>query len=386
MGMFCFQCQETVGNKGCTAIGVCGKDSLVSNLQDLLIYLLKGISHWSVRLRSLGQADEEISHFIASSLFLTLTNVDFDSDRMIERIKEALDHRSRVREHFLKVYREKNGVEFPGPIHHSAIWTGNSEAEFLEKSEKVGILADENPLIRSLRWTIIYGLKGVGAYADHAAIIGYEDSDLYNFMQDALVATTDDNLTVDQLISWVIKTGEYAVKAMDLLYRANTQTFGHQEITEVSTGTIPGPGILVSGHDFLDLKELLQQTQGKGINIYTHGEMLPANAYPELKKFEHLKGNYGTSWWAQNKEFAEFGGAILMTTNCLTKPMDTYKDRIFTTGLVGWPGVQHIDDRKLGRQKNFTPLIQKALQLGSLQNKPGKIITIGFSYNTFEKY
>ncbi len=383
MSMFCYQCQETAKNEGCTVSGVCGKNEEVANLQDLLIFLLRGISFWGVKARELGKYDEEIDLFIAKSLFLTITNVNFDPDIMVSFIDEAFSKRDWIKSIFLDAYKEENGTDFISELPDAALWfTEEGKEEYFKKSLLIGVLSEENHVIRSLKWTIIIGLKGIAAYVDHAAILKYTNTEIFEFLQEALVATLPNDLSIDDLIGFLLKTGEFAVKAMALLDEANTTTYGHPEITQVYTGTEEGPAILISGHDLLDLEELLKQTEDKGVNIYTHGEMLPANAYPAFKKFSQLKGNYGTAWWAQNKEFPEFNGAILMTTNCITRPKDSYKDRIFTTGLVGWPDVKHIPNRADGNPKDFSEVIEKAISLGGLKKTEGKKITIGFAHNT----
>lgn len=379
--MFCYQCQETVKNQGCTIEGVCGKTHNVANLQDLLIYLLRGISIWGVKARDLGVNDEEVDLFVARALFSTVTNVNFDPERMIELIKKAFKFRDEIRYTFLGAYKEKHSKDFKEELSGPATWHSDGGIDdFLKKGKEVGILSQQNEDIRSLRELLIYGLKGIAAYTDHAYILKHKNKDILAFLQEGLAATCDDSLTADDLVGLVMRAGEFAVKAMELLDKAHTSTYGNPEITEVHTGTKEGPAILISGHDLLDLEEILKQTQDTSINVYTHGEMLPAHAYSGLKKYKHLIGNYGTSWYNQQKEFDAFNGAIVMTTNCLQKPRDSYKDRIFTTGLVGWPGVKHISDRCEGKPKDFSPVIEKALILGGLEENPGKKITIGFAH------
>ncbi len=383
--MFCFQCQETLNNKGCTVQGVCGKTDEVATLQDLLIYTLKGISIWAKKSRELGLKADKAGLFVAEGLFSTITNVNFDSNRLIELIERALEIRDETRNEFERAYKEKYGKEFTEELYDAATWkpSGSLEA-MLNKGKEVGVLSTPDEDIRSLRELLIYGLKGIAAYTDHAYILKHFNDEILHFIEDALIITTDNRITIQELISTVMKAGEFAVKAMTLLDEANTSTYGHPEPTEVYTGTYPAPGILVSGHDLLDLEEILKQTEDTGVKVYTHGEMLPANAYPGLKKYKHLAGNYGSSWHRQQKEFAEFNGPIVMTTNCIQKPLNSYKDRIFTTGLVAWPGVKHIPNRVDGRAKDFSPVIKKALELGNLKEKPGKRIPIGFAHNTVE--
>ncbi len=377
MGMFCYQCQETVGNKGCTVKGVCGKEEGVAKLQDLLIYLLKGISFWANKAKKYGVRDEEVDLFVAEGLFSTITNVNFDKDRMVELIEKAFELRDKIKEKVLS-YDEESKETIPD----AATWRGRDIDEFLQKGEEVGFLSEPDEDIRSLKSLILFGLKGVAAYLDHAYILKHTSEDIFDFIERALVEILRDDISADELTALVLECGKFAVSAMALLDEANTKTYGHPEPTQVYTGLVEGPAILVSGHDLLDLEEILKQTEGKGINVYTHGEMLPANAYPGLKKYKHLKGNYGTSWYNQQKEFDEFGGAIVMTTNCIQKPRPSYKDRIFTTGLVAWPTVAHIPNRVDGKPKDFSPVIKKALEAGSLRPKDGKTITIGFAHNT----
>lgn len=380
MSMFCNQCQEATGNTGCShKIGVCGKKDEVANLQDLLNYLLKGISLWTVRARELGVTDEKADIFVVKSLFSTVTNVNFDEDWFVERIREALKVRGNVEGLFMKAYEGANGKAFTETLHDSATWSGTAREEMLEKALTVGAISEPDEDIRSLKELLINGLKGIAAYVDHAHVLNYKNEKIFTFIGEALAATTKDGIAADELIGLVLKTGEIAVDTMALLDKANTETYGTQKATEVFTGLIEGPGILVSGHDLRDIKELLEQTEGKGINIYTHSEMLPSHAYGELNKYKHLIGNYGMAWHNQYKDFVNFTGAILMTTNCIKKPKESYKDRIFTTGMAGWPGLTHIADRREGEAKDFTTVIEKALELGSLKAEDGKKITIGFA-------
>lgn len=380
MSMFCYQCQETVKNQGCSVKGVCGKNDEVANLQDLLIYLLKGISVWALKARSLGKEDTQANLFVAQGLFSTITNANFDPDDFENYIHKALEVREKVKTLFINAYGKESTERVPD----CAQWTPslNTRAEMLDKAASVGVLSTENEDIRSLRELLIYGIKGMAAYTEHAYVLDYEDNDILAFMQEGLAATTDDSLSADELTALVLKCGDYCVKAMALLDKANTETYGKQEITEVYTGLKNGPGILVSGHDLRDLYELLQQTDGTGINIYTHGEMLACNAYPELKKFKHLIGNFGSSWWAQQDEFAQFKGPILMTTNCLTPTKPSYEERVYTTGVVGWPGMKHIANREQGQQKDFSAIIDHALQIGDIGERSGKKIVIGFAHDT----
>jgi len=384
MSMFCFQCQETKKNQGCTVRGVCGKTDDVANLQDVLIWLLKGISFYGVKAKELGVSDPEADLFVAQSLFSTITNVSFDPERFVPLAEKALALRDRLEARFLEAYQQAHGRAFSEPLPEMATWApekGDMD-EFVQKGATVGVMADPNldEDVRSLRQLLIYGLKGLAAYADHAYILEHYNDDLLAFLQNALVATTDEDASADDLVGMVFKCGEMGVQAMALLDQANTSTYGHPEPTQVNIGVREGPAILISGHDLRDLDELLQQTEGAGVNVYTHGEMLPANAYPAFKKHPHFVGNYGGSWWHQQKEFEKFGGAILMTTNCIVKPKESYRDRIFTTGLVGWPGVPHIPERQDGGQKDFGPVIAKALESGSPQELEQGTIPAGFAH------
>ncbi|HMA62472.1 MAG TPA: hydroxylamine reductase [bacterium] len=344
--MFCYQCQETAKNEGCTIAGVCGKKEDTANLQDLLIYVLKGIS---VVADKAGKVDKETGRFIGKALFTTITNVNFDNEDIIALIKEGL----KVRENL----KEKYDVN--AELHDSAVWYADNVEDFEEKATQVGVLSSENVDVRSLRELLTYGLKGIAAYADHAAVLDKEKQDIYDFMVDALAATTKD-LEVQELIDKVMEAGKVAVDTMALLDEANTSAYGNPEITEVNIGVNDKPGILISGHDLKDMEELLKQTEGTGVDIYTHGEMLPANYYPKFKKYDHFVGNYGGSWWKQKEEFEQFNGPILMTTNCLVPPKDSYKDRVFTTGNVGFPEVKHIADREEGGAKDFAEIINMA--------------------------
>lgn len=355
--MFCFQCQETSKNEGCVLKGVCGKTSDVANLQDLLMFLCKGISHYMVRLRALNIEIPEIDRFITDSLFMTITNANFDKNRFVTRILMAYQMRDTARERLVSAGGKTDDITFDG-----AYWTGETEEEMNEKASKVGVLTTEDKDVRSLRELTIYGLKGMAAYAEHAFNLGFEDREIYAFMQRALVATTDNSLSADQLTALVLETGSYGVKVMELLDKANTSNYGNPEITKVNLGVRNNPGILISGHDLKDMEELLKQTEGTGVDIYTHSEMLPANYYPAFKKYSHFVGNYGSSWWHQTEDFENFNGVILFTTNCIVPPRKsaTYIDRVFTTGASGFDGFKHIPDRKDGKPKDFSALIEHA--------------------------
>jgi hydroxylamine reductase len=370
--MFCFQCEQTSKGEGCTKIGVCGKKPEVAALQDLLVYALKGLSQYAVEGRKVGVSDPEVDRFTSKALFSTLTNVDFDPARFVELINETVKHREVLKEKVRSAGGKTGFTEGP------AVFKPESSLEaMVNQGEKVGVKSDPdiNPDILSLKELLVYGLKGAVAYADHAAILGQEDDRVYAFTHEALAATLDGSLGVEELVGLVLKCGEINLRAMELLDAAHTGTYGHPVPTPVSLGAKKGKAILVSGHDLKDLELLLQQTEGKGINVYTHGEMLPCHGYPGLKKYPHFFGHYGTAWQNQAKEFAKFPGAILMTTNCIQKPQESYKDNIFTTGLVGWPGVAHVS-------KDFTPVIQKALEMpGFTEDVEGKSVLVGFGRN-----
>lgn len=379
--MYCFQCQETAKNSGCTVRGVCGKPELTANLQDLLIYVLKGIAVWGVKAGEIGVLRESDGLFVGQGLFATITNANWDDDRFVDLIGRGIALRDDLRDRFMVAYRAEHGTEFGGAVHDCATWSG-PVACYGEKALKVGILATENEDVRSLRELLVIGLKGIAAYGDHAAMLGYEDPSIYGFFMEALESTTRD-LPVDDMVALVMKAGDYAVKTMALLDKANTETYGNPEITEVNLGVRGNPAILISGHDLRDMEDLLKQTEGTGVDVYTHGEMLPAHYYPAFKKYGHFVGNYGNSWWLQNDEFESFNGAILMTTNCLVplKSSNTYKDRLFTTGMTGYPDVVHITDREDGKPKDFSAVIEKAKSCPAPKElETGKIVG-GFAHN-----
>ena len=371
--MFCYQCEQTAKGEGCTKIGVCGKKPDVAALQDLLNYIVKGLSQVAVEGRKVGINDQEINQFTSKAIFSTLTNVDFDPERFVDLINEGVEKRDALKE---KVKAAGGHIDFgEGP---STLKPEPTTDALVAQGENIGIQSEPgiNADILSLRELLIYGIRGMAAYADHAAILGKEDDGVYAFMQEGMASTLNGELSVDDYIGLVMKCGEVNLRAMELLDAANTGTYGHPVPTSVPLGARAGKAILVSGHDLKDLEEILKQTEGRGINIYTHGEMLPCHGYPELKKYSHFYGHYGSAWQNQAKEFDAFPGAILMTTNCIQKPRDSYHDRIFTTGLVGWPGVNHITD------KNFTPVIEKALELpGFTEDQNGKQVMVGFARN-----
>jgi len=359
--MFCFQCQETAKNQGCTVRGVCGKPEETANLQDLLIHVLKGIAIYGEKAVELGMSNRENGLFAAQALFTTITNANWDNDRFVALIREGLRRRDALKKEVEAAYKAKTGLDLETPSHDSATWFSDDVAEFHEKAKSVGVLATENEDVRSLRELLIIGLKGICAYADHAAILGVEKDEIYNFIMEALASTTRD-LSMDEMVGMVMRAGEIAVKTMAALDEANTTAYGHPEITEVDIGVRTNPGILISGHDLKDMEELLKQTEGTGVDVYTHGEMLPANYYPAFKKYSHFAGNYGRSWWHQNDEFESFNGPIIMTTNCIIpiKKNNTYLNRIFTTGMAGYPGATHIPDRPEGGAKDFSKVIELA--------------------------
>ncbi len=374
--MFCYQCQEAAGGKGCTKVGVCGKTSEVSNLQDLMMYSLKGISLYGVKADAIGYKMEGLDRFIIDSLFMTITNANFDQDRFFAQIKKALVLRDELKNELIQ-----KGVEL-GELADAQTFTVNSDDEIVFKSaaQNVGVLATENEDVRSLRELIIYGLKGMAAYAEHAGNLGYEDEEISKFIRKALAATTDDSLTADDLVALTLETGNFGVTTMALLDKANTSSYGNPEITEVNIGVRKNPAILVSGHDLKDFEELLAQTAGTGVDVYTHSEMLPANYYPAFKKYDHFVGNYGNAWWQQKEEFESFNGPVLFTTNCIVPPAASYADRIYTTGASGYPGFKHIADRVDGQAKDFSEIIEHAKRLSSpTEIETGKIVG-GFAH------
>lgn len=348
--MFCFQCQETAGNKGCMFGGVCGKKPETANLQDLLIYVTKGLSEITTRLRSEGkEIPAAIDRLITTNLFMTITNANFDDDRFIDRINETLSSRDELFEQL----HDDTGLS------DAASWQYRTAEERTLKADKVGVLDTRNEDLLSLRELTLYGLKGMAAYNKHANVLGYADTAIDAFLQKALSKTLDDSLSTDDLISLVLETGSFGVKVMALLDTANTSTYGNPEITKVELGVRNNPAILISGHDLRDLELLLEQTANTGVDVYTHSEMLPAHYYPAFKKYPHFAGNYGNAWWKQKEEFEAFNGPILLTTNCLVPPKESYKDRIYTTGSVGFSGCKHIDG-EIGEIKDFSAIIEHA--------------------------
>lgn len=371
--MFCYQCQETAGCSGCTRVGVCGKQPDVAAMQDLLVYVTKGISAVTTTLRQEGvEIQPAVNHMITLNLFTTITNANFSKEAIIARIQETLSEKDLL-------LSKLNTLTSTDTLPEAALWNG-SENEFASKAATVGILSTENEDIRSLRELITYGLKGLSAYSKHANVLLQDNEEIDAFMQRALAATLDDSLSADDLIALTLETGKYGVDGMALLDNANTSTYGNPEITKVNIGVGTRPGILVSGHDLRDLEMLLKQTQGSGVDVYTHSEMLPAHYYPAFKKYPNFVGNYGNAWWKQKEEFESFHGPILMTTNCIVPPKDSYKDRLYTTGAAGYPGCKHISG-EIGEEKDFSAIIEQAKHCAAPEEiERGEIIG-GFAHN-----
>ena len=375
--MFCHQCEQTARGIGCDISGVCGKKPEVAALQDLLLYGLKGLSIYAEKARQVGAAvDEEISRFTIEGLFSTVTNVNFDPARLEVLIKKCYQLKERARALYEQTWKAKNGTDAAKITEGPAAWVPATDlAGLIRQGEGQGVNTfHENGDIKSAIEILTYGLKGMAAYADHAAILGKKDEEIFVFIHRALAATADKSLGLMDFVGLAMECGKLNLKTMELLSQAHTERFGHPTPTSVSLGTRAGKAILISGHDLLDLEELLKQTEGKGIYVYTHGEMLPAHGYPGLKKYAHLAGNYGGAWQDQQEEFAQFPGAILMTTNCIQRPAESYVQNIFTSGLVAWPGVQHI------RNRDFSPVIKRALELPGFAESPGKQIMVGFGH------
>ena len=367
--MFCFQCQETAGCSGCTVSGVCGKKPDVAAMQDLLVYVTKGLSAVTTKLRTEGkEIQADVNYQIVVNLFTTITNANFDRKSIVQRIVETLE----IKEKLL------SGIADREKLPDAALWNG-AEAEFEKKAAAVGVLSTENKDIRSLRELITYGLKGLSAYEKHAVALGYKDEEIDAFLQKALAATLDDTLSADELTALTLETGSYSVKVMELLDKANTESYGNPEITRVNIGVGKNPGILVSGHDLRDLEMLLEQTRGTGVDVYTHSEMLPAHYYPTFKKYPNFIGNYGNAWWKQKEEFESFHGPVLMTTNCIVPPKDSYKERIYTTGVVAYPGCTHIPGEP-GKEKDFSAIIEHAKKCQAPEEIEHGEITGGFAH------
>lgn len=371
--MFCYQCQETAGCSGCTRVGVCGKQPDVAAMQDLLVYVTKGISAVTTTLRQEGvEIQSAVNHMITLNLFTTITNANFSKEAIIARIQDTLSEKDLL-------LSKLNTLTSTDTLPEAALWNG-SENEFAAKAATVGILSTENKDIRSLRELITYGLKGLSAYSKHANVLLQDNEEIDAFMQRALAATLDDSLSADDLIALTLETGKYGVDGMALLDNANTSTYGNPEITKVNIGVGTRPGILVSGHDLRDLEMLLKQTQGSGVDVYTHSEMLPAHYYPAFKKYPNFVGNYGNAWWKQKEEFESFHGPILMTTNCIVPPKDSYKARLYTTGAAGYPGCKHISG-EIGEEKDFSAIIEQAKHCAAPEEiERGEIIG-GFAHN-----
>ena len=368
--MFCYQCQETAGCSGCTQSGVCGKKPDVAAAQDLLVYVTRGLSAVTTALRAAGKpVAPEINHLVTLNLFTTITNANFDKEAIVARIHMTLDAKRDL----------LSQLDGTGTLPEAAVWDG-VEADFMARAAEVGVLATEHEDIRSLRELITYGLKGLSAYSKHANALLQEDGEVDAFLQRALAATLDDSLTVGELVELALETGRYGVAGMALLDRANTGRYGAPEITRVSIGVGKNPGILVSGHDLRDLEMLLEQTQGTGVDVYTHSEMLPAHYYPAFKKYAHFVGNYGNAWWKQKEEFESFNGPILMTTNCIVPPKESYRERLYTTGAAGYPGCKHISGG-IGEEKDFSELIEHAKRCAPpIGLETGEIVG-GFAHN-----
>jgi hydroxylamine reductase len=373
--MFCFQCQEAAKGIGCTVKGVCGKTDEVSNLQDLLIYVSKGIAVLNYIANKNNLKYESADKFIYEALFMTITNANFNEEKIVEKIKVGFEVRRNITQKLAAA-----GVNLPEKMHSSTTWESDDLSELERKAKLVGVKAEADENIRSLKELVIYGLKGMAAYAEHAANLGYNNEEVFAFISKALSETTRTDITLAELIPLVMETGKYGVDVMALLDKANTESYGNPEITEVNIGTRGNPAILISGHDLKDMEELLAQTEGTGVDVYTHSEMLPANYYPKFKKYKHFVGNYGNAWWKQKEEFESFNGPILFTTNCLVPPTDSYKDRVYTTGATGFAGVKHIADREPGKQKDFSAIVEHAKKCAApTQIEEGKIIG-GFAH------
>jgi len=372
--MFCFQCQETAGNKGCVRAGVCGKNAQVANLQDLLRYVTSGLSEVTTALRSEGKkVDAKVNHLVTTNLFTTITNANFDADAIVKKIRDT----SNTKKDLIAKLSDRSKLS------EAALWEAGELSEMEEKAKTIGVLSTENEDIRSLRELIAYGLKGLSAYVKHANVLGKENEKIDAFIQSALMKIRDNSLTVDDLVALTLETGNQGVAGMALLDDANTSTYGNPEITKVNIGVRKNPGILISGHDLRDLEMLLEQTKDTGVDVYTHSEMLPAQYYPAFKKYEHFAGNYGNAWWKQKEEFESFNGPILMTTNCIVPLKDSYKDRLFTTGAAGYPGCKHIAG-EIGEQKDFSEIINLAKTCQPpVEIESGEIIG-GFAHHQVE--
>lgn len=374
--MFCFQCQEAAKGTGCTIKGVCGKDDKTANRMDLLLFVTKGVSVVATRLRNAGiEVSAHVDHFVVDALFSTITNANFDIESITKRIVNGLQLRDQLKEE-----AGRHGIQLP--VIDELVWKGD-ESSFEGKALTVGVLREANPDIRSLKELIIYGLKGMAAYVEHAGNLGFEEEGLHQFIQYALAETLRKDLSAEQLTALVLETGSQGVKAMALLDKANTSSYGNPEITQVNIGVRNNPAILISGHDLKDMEELLAQTEGTGVDVYTHSEMLPANYYPAFKKYKHFVGNYGNAWWQQREEFESFNGPILFTTNCIVPPLEgaSYRDRVYTTNSTGFPGWKHIPSREDGKTKDFSEIIKHAKRCAAPTEIEHGQITGGFAHN-----
>lgn len=374
--MFCFQCQEAAKGTGCTIKGVCGKDDKTANRMDLLLFVTKGVSVVATRLRNAGiEVSAHVDHFVVDALFSTITNANFDIESITKRIVNGLLLRDQLKEE-----AGRHGIQLP--VIDELVWKGD-ESSFEGKALTVGVLREANPDIRSLKELIIYGLKGMAAYVEHAGNLGFEEEGLHQFIQYALAETLRKDLSAEQLTALVLETGSQGVKAMALLDKANTSSYGNPEITQVNIGVRNNPAILISGHDLKDMEELLAQTEGTGVDVYTHSEMLPANYYPAFKKYKHFVGNYGNAWWQQREEFESFNGPILFTTNCIVPPLEgaSYRDRVYTTNSTGFPGWKHIPSREDGKTKDFSEIIEHAKRCAAPTEIEHGQITGGFAHN-----
>ncbi|MDX9728516.1 MAG: hydroxylamine reductase [Bacteroidales bacterium] len=376
MSMFCYQCQETAKGTGCVVKGVCGKTDDVAQMQDLLVWVAKGISILGTIARRNHYSNAKVDRYVQEALFTTITNANFDNAKIIEKIHEGIA----LRDRFAGEMKAK-GIAIPADLYESVTWKPSGEEEMAAKAATVGVLTTTNEDVRSLRELTIYGVKGMAAYAEHAGNLGYNSDTVDAFIQRALAATTDDSLSADELVALVLETGKHGVEVMALLDKANTTSYGNPEITEVNIGVRNNPAILISGHDMKDMEELLRQTDGTGVDVYTHSEMLPANYYPAFKKYSHFVGNYGNSWWKQTTEFESFNGPVLFTTNCIVPLRESYSDRIYTTGSSGYPGCPHIPDREHGKEKDFSAIIEHAKRCKPPVGIEEGTIVGGFAHN-----
>ena len=376
MSMFCFQCQEASKGIGCQKIGVCGKTDEIANLQDLLVYVCKGVSVLAHLGYENGTSLNVADKYVVDALFMTITNANFDKNKIVAKIKQGFEIRSQLQNTLVNA-----GVTIPQDLPECTRWQEADEAQLLQKSTLVGVLSIANEDIRSLKELLVYGLKGMAAYAEHAYNLGYENAEVYKFLHKGMAATTQPDIDADALVGLVLECGKNGVDVMALLDKANTESYGHPELSTVQLGVRSNPAILISGHDLKDMEELLKQTEGTGVDVYTHSEMLPANYYPAFKKYGHFVGNYGSSWWHQKAEFEAFNGPVLLTTNCLVPPAESYKERVYTTGAAGFDGCKHIADRKNGSPKDFSQLIAHAKKCAAPTELETGVIIGGFAHN-----